>query len=959
MGPYTYEALKSLIVRGAISGDELIAQHPGGEWVSFAAIPEIYDLLLESFEGGEKDISSVGSAAEKMDANTVIVTKAQPGAAAPPPPNPADEVTRVADNSQFADFTKTIITGFSNLSRGLRQIVGEEPNEAQALKPKKIFDKSKFVPVDTSIPTMTTNGAAGERATIELPSINVRLFRFSMFAVLLVGLGFWVNEEFSDQASFNHGGKLHLLIPSEKAGSFTEEEAKATFLKVKAAFERGNTSDWLQAQDLLIKLAEADPVNTDYREKLCLVHKQLWPFAYQDAEDLQVLTHMAQTTRSLNQGAPHGRTCEVVRSWLTGGFQEAKSQLELLIQEFPNIPFYIWLKTEMLISEGDFINGQGFASSLVALWPEFNEAKVLAVQAHIGNGRFQNAREVLVEILEKYPLHKVAKLMLGEIEFRHFQHEEQAWELLITGVKSEELVPRSIDILAYTTLAQISEKRGDLGSARKFAEKGFELNPTNEGLRAMVKKYGGSDRNFNEMARTQELVAMGDQYVRAGDCLAAQAQYRAAFDLNPKHPVAAVKAARCLYKINQVFRSFEYLKSAIKSNPEYFPAYTLLADYYSEKYDFESAMGVLNQARSFSTEAYEIYKGYALVELRKNNFGGSLGYIKRAITIYSTDPEAYVIMSKAHLIGGQPKEALQAAQKAIDIDSLHVEAKIAYGKAQGALMGENSGIEYFKKMVAENKFVVEYKLGLAEELRKLERYAEALLVYEEIVAAEPKNKKARMGMGDALNGIGKVEAARTAYLLAATFDPTDPEPVIRAGLLYLDAGSSDLAIEQFERALAINKNYPKAYFYIGKAAFLKGEFQKALDAALAERRANPNLVDSYLLAAEVYMVTRKFSLCTTEFQQAIKIGAQGADNYVKLARCYRLSGSYDVAQSMLDIAAEKESGYAEAYKERGALYQVQGDKEAAYRSYEKYLALSPNAPDKNDIEALMSQLSVR
>jgi tetratricopeptide (TPR) repeat protein len=178
-------------------------------------------------------------------------------------------------------------------------------------------------------------------------------------------------------------------------------------------------------------------------------------------------------------------------------------------------------------------------------------------------------------------------------------------------------------------------------------------------------------------------------------------------------------------------------------------------------------------------------------------------------------------------------------------------------------------------------------------------------------------------------------------------------------LLYLDTSRLDPAIKQFERALMINKNYPKAYYYIGKAAFMMGNLQKALDSAMAERRANPNIVESYLLAAEVYMVTRKYTQCTTEYQQAIKIRPQGGDNYVKLARCYRLSGSYDVAQSMLDIAADKESGHAEIYKERGALYQVQGDKEAAYKAYEKYLALSPNAVDKIDIEAMMSQLSVR
>lgn len=955
IGPYSKEAIHNLISRGVINGEEDIARHPGGEWAVLASIPVFYDLIIESLESGS---APANSTAEKMEAHTVIVTRLQPAKSKSNTASTNSEATKVAESSQFFDFTKTIRTGFSNLTKGLQSIA----TKPAPPPPKKPFDRTKFVPVDNSIPTISTNGSSGrgeKSSKLELPSLDLRIFRFVLIGVLLIAVGIYlVDEDFSGNTP-SSDGKIHLLAPSDHKGYLTPDEAKAIEMKVKAAFEKDNTSDWIEAQDLLVKWAEAEPSNTGVREYLCLAYKELWQFSYQDAEDLQVLNYVSQTTRALNPTERHGRTCELVRSWSSGKYQEAKGQLELLIQEYPNISFYIWLKTDMLISEGDFINGQGFASLLTAIWPEFTKGKLLAVQASIGMGRFQEARERLTKILEQNPDHKVAKLMLGEIEYRNFQQEDRAWQLLTSALDSKELVPPQFSLSAFMTMALLSERKGDLEKARSFAERAFNLNPTSESLRSLVKKYGGDDKNFSKVYQSQKVMAEGDQYVRVGDCLSAQAKFQAAFDLNPKAPVAAVKAARCLYKLNQVFQAFEILKSAIKDNPDYFPAYTLLADYYSQKFDFNSAMGVLNQARAYSTEAYEIYKGYALVEFRKNNFGGSLGYASRAISIYSTDPEAYVIMSKAQLGAGQPKEAVQSAQKAIEIDPINVEAQVAYGQSLGVLQGENTGIEYLRKLTTENKYVIEYKLALAEALKGLDRFNDSLPYYEEAVAMEPKNKKAQIGMGESLSGIGKVEAALSAFLLAATFDPTDPEPVVKAGLLYLDTSRLDPAIKQFERALMINKNYPKAYYYIGKAAFMMGNLQKALDSAMAERRANPNIVESYLLAAEVYMVTRKYTQCTTEYQQAIKIRPQGGDNYVKLARCYRLSGSYDVAQSMLDIAGEKESGYAEIYKERGALYQVQGEKEAAYKAYEKYLALSPNAVDKVEIEAMMSQLSVR
>lgn len=956
-GPYNKDAIINLISRGVIQGDEQIAINQANQWVPLASIPEFYDLLISNLESGQTEIKQ--SDFEKMEAKTVVITRNQiPKSRVLG--SVAGDATQKADSSHFAELTRTIKASFAQL---INEMKGGSVPTKEGSSGKK--EKKKFVPIDTSIPTMTTNDSNQFSQNPIITSLSKitqldaqKIVVGTSVIIVLLMIVFIFSEDDTNQPSSE--GKVHLLAPtSTKSGYLTPDESKALLMRVKYLFEMDNLSNWIEAQNTLVKMAEAEPTNTEVRELLCLTYKELWPFAYQDAEDMQVLNHMSQTTRTINPSIRHGKTCELIRYWLTGKFQEAKSQLELLIQEYSNISFYIWLKTDMLISENDFINGQGFASSLITIWPEFIRGKILSVHASLGIGQFQKGREILVKILQQNPEHKVAKLMLGDIEFKHFQQDERAWDLLITGLKSDELAPRQVLVNAYMTLALLSEKKGDLSLARKYSELGFELNPTNERLREMVKKFGGSDKNFNEAARTQELVSIGDHYVRSGDCLAAQAQYRAAFDLNPHHPVAAVKAAKCLYRVNQIFQAFEYLKKAIRHNPDYFPAYTLLADYYSQKFDFNSAMGILNQARTYSTEAYEIYKGFALVELRKNNFTGALGYTHRANTIYSTDPDTYVIKSKAHYGMNQPKEAFQAAQKAIEIDPINIEGQIAYGKAMALIQGDNTGLEYLTKLVQTNKYILEYKLALADFLRDLERYSEALPLYEELVAVDPKNKKAQIGLGDSLNGLGKVESSLSAYLLAATFDPTDPEPIVRAGLLYLDTSRLDPAIQQFERALVINKNYPKAYYYIGKAAFLKGDLQKALDAAIAERKANPNIVESYLLAAEVYMVMRKFTQCTAEYQQAIKIRPQGGDNYVKLAKCYRLSGSYDIAESMLDIAAEKESGYADIYKERGALYQIQGNKEAAYKSYEKYLALSPNAPDKYDIEALMNQLSIR
>jgi tetratricopeptide (TPR) repeat protein len=200
------------------------------------------------------------------------------------------------------------------------------------------------------------------------------------------------------------------------------------------------------------------------------------------------------------------------------------------------------------------------------------------------------------------------------------------------------------------------------------------------------------------------------------------------------------------------------------------------------------------------------------------------------------------------------------------------------------------------------------------------------------------------------------DKALKSYLQAVVSDPSDPEGKIKAGLLYLQNEKYPEAINQFKGALEINPRYPRINYLIGKTLLAKGDSYEALKSAEEERKINPNLVDSYVLAAEAYASTQQYSKCATEYQQAIRLGASSSDTYVKMARCNRQSGNLDVAENVLIVAAAKESGNPEIYREQGAIYEQKQDYRSAVASYNKYLNLSPNAPDKKEVEARIQKL---
>ena len=100
-----------------------------------------------------------------------------------------------------------------------------------------------------------------------------------------------------------------------------------------------------------------------------------------------------------------------------------------------------------------------------------------------------------------------------------------------------------------------------------------------------------------------------------------------------------------------------------------------------------------------------------------------------------------------------------------------------------------------------------------------------------------------------------------------------------------------------------------------------------------------------------------YSKAILEFQKAIKIRPQGAQIYISLARAYRFSSNFEIAEKMIAQAEKLENGNPMIYKERGAIYESRSEMLRAIAAYERYLQISPNANDRQAIKSKISQLT--
>ena len=751
------------------------------------------------------------------------------------------------------------------------------------------------------------------------------------------------------------GSRIHLLVPRSGQATLTQLLSQDKFRRAVQAFQRDDFESYSEAQNDLVEIAEGDPKNKLAFSTLCLTYRELWPYAFQDSADLAALARLTQKTKTIDPGGLDGATCDIVQLILTGHMQEAKTQTETWLQDQPTAAVLYDLRGEIFVAGRDDATAIPYFEKARTLWPNWLKSYVSEARSHVRKGEFAQAHNLYETVLQRSPHHAVAKIEWGLMEFEQFQQIDKAYDLISSGLNGGSRLPPDVASRGYFGQAEIFENRGQRRKALASAEKAFSLNPANLAAREMVLRMGGTKSLQSTGGREQLFV--GDQYAKAGDCLSAQAEYRAVFDSDPKNGVAAMKAAQCLWQLNQSQDAIEWLNRAMQAEPKLVSAYVTLADYYSQRFDFYAATKALERAQTISPRSYEIFRGFALVELRRNNFKGAAAWAQKALQLYDADINSSILMSRAQLGLGQFTEAQRYDDRAIEMDVNNVEAQSLRILVTAKVQGVEAGVHYAQELINTYPYVADYRMALVDLFMQDERWAAAESTLKQVLSIDQNNKPALLKLGKVLQQLGRPNDALEVYLKAAILDPSDAHPIFQMGLLYLQLKKYKDAGAQFTRVLKINPKYPRAHLSLGRTALEFGDTKLAADEAKSEKALNPEMADAYVLAAEVDYKLGQFTNCAGEYQRAIQKQNQDTIVYVRLAQCYRRSGALDSALSILRQAGSRESGNPLIYKELGAVYQTKSMADEAIIAYNRYLTLMPNAPDRQIVETQLNRLA--
>ena len=190
-------------------------------------------------------------------------------------------------------------------------------------------------------------------------------------------------------------------------------------------------------------------------------------------------------------------------------------------------------------------------------------------------------------------------------------------------------------------------------------------------------------------------------------------------------------------------------------------------------------------------------------------------------------------------------------------------------------------------------------------------YAEALKLYEQILAAEPNHF-------DALH---------------------------LSGVLACQSGEPERAVTLIGRAVKINGRSPLAAYNLGEAYRMLGRRVEAADNYLRATTLKPDYAAAWNSLAMVRQQSGELPQAEEAYRQAMKLMPDSAELHNNLGTLLHDRGMLDDAESAYRRALQLQDDYAEAYNNLGTLLKDRDRCDDAETAFRRALALNPDSAE--------------
>ena len=222
------------------------------------------------------------------------------------------------------------------------------------------------------------------------------------------------------------------------------------------------------------------------------------------------------------------------------------------------------------------------------------------------------------------------------------------------------------------------------------------------------------------------------------------------------------------------------------------------------------------------------------------------------------------------------------------------------------------------------------------------RYGEAIEIYSSLIDNKQPEAYVYLNRGNAKSASGQKQAAIDDYDRAIAINPNYANAYGNRGNAKSDLGQKQAAIIDYNRAIAINPNFTMAYNNRGLAKYDLRQYQAAIDDYNLAIKIDANLAQAYSNRGVVKSALGQYQAAIIDFDRAIAIDSNFANAYASRGVAKSALGQNQAAIIDFDRAIAINRNFAGAYISRGLAKSALKQYQAAIDDYGRAIAIDPN-----------------
>jgi tetratricopeptide (TPR) repeat protein len=268
-------------------------------------------------------------------------------------------------------------------------------------------------------------------------------------------------------------------------------------------------------------------------------------------------------------------------------------------------------------------------------------------------------------------------------------------------------------------------------------------------------------------------------------------------------------------------------------------------------------------------------------------------------------PESFVNQAEEYYAAGKINQAIKAYKDAIYSDPANPANYVALARLQVFAGSYDEAIVNSQNALLKNPnnpmahAVMGWALGFQE------KYGEAEVEIKKALSLDPNNALAYAYYAEILttqNDYTLYDKAAEASKKALELGPTLLEPHRARGIVFLNTQNLDQAVQEFQTAMAINKNIPDLNLYLGITYKALGQYDLAQEALLAAYALNPADTVALTELSRAFFGDGRFPQAAQYAEEAVKVKPSDPRLHGNLGIIYYKQEDYDTAIQSLGLA---------------------------------------------------------